>query len=145
MMSLTKEQIMEIAEQLDCGFRCFWNRLNGELLFFPDSLKHPDIDLDAWSCEMEKFDNNFDEYLEIENLESSDSFSIMADFADSLPDSLRLKSRLINALNKKKPFREFKFEIDNSGEYRQMWFDFKNSKLQEWVIARFNEMINLEK
>jgi hypothetical protein len=69
----------------------------------------------------------------------------MADFADSLSDSHRLKSRLINALNRKKPFREFKFVIDNSGEYRQMWFDFKNRKLQEWGIENFNRNINLEK
>ena len=68
-------------------------------MFFPDSIKNPDIDLDAWSDVIKKIDNNFDEYIEIGNLESRDSFSIMTDFADSLPDSVRLKNRLINALN----------------------------------------------
>ena len=43
-------------------------------------------------------------------------------------------------LSKKKPFREFKFVIDNSGAYRQEWFDFKNRKLEEFVRNRLNEL-----
>ncbi len=98
--NLSQEQIKEIVEQLDCGFRCFWHKTDGELLFFPDTLKQYDMDTEAWSEEMEKFDNNFDEY---------------------------------------------KFAIDNSGEYRQKWFEFKDRKLQEWVTDRFNEIVGLEK
>lgn len=26
------------------------------------------------------------------------------------------------------PFQNFKYEIDNSGEYRQQWFDFKQER-----------------
>ncbi len=65
----------------------------------------------------------------------------MADFAEQLDDSNKLKTKLINALNKRKPFREFKFVIDNSGEYRQKWFDFKNEQLQQWVKDKFEETI----
>ncbi len=145
MKSLTKEQIKEIAEQLDCGFRCFWSKTDGELLFIPDTLKHPDMDTDAWSDELEKLDANFFDYKEIDQLESSDSFEIMADFVETLYDSNKLKDKLIDALNKRRPFREFKFAIDNSGEYRQKWFAFKNEKMQEWVMKRFDEIQNLER
>ncbi len=144
MINLTKEQIKEIAEQLDCGFRSFVHKENGELLFTPDTLRHPDMDLDAWSEENEKLDNNFMDYLEIEPLESRDSFQIMADFAESLTDSNKLKEKLFNALNRRGPFREFNFVIDNSGEYREEWFKFKDQKLRDWVqenIDRFNDMI----
>ncbi|MCX6238718.1 MAG: UPF0158 family protein [Bacteroidia bacterium] len=144
MTPLTQEQIKEIAEQLDCGFRCFWNKHDGELLFIPDTMKHPDMDTEAWSDEMEKLDDNFFDYKEIDQLESSDSFEIMADFVETLSDSNNLKNKLIDALNRGRPFRGFKFVIDNSGEYRQKWFDFKNMKMQKWVIDRFNEIINLE-
>jgi hypothetical protein len=44
-----------------------------------------------------------------------------------------LQEKLFNALNRKHPFREFKFVIDNSGEYRNAWFDFKNKQYFEWV------------
>ena len=144
MESLTKEQIKEIAEQLDCGFRCFWHKKNGDFVFIPDTLRYPDIDIDAWTDEMEKLDNNFGNYKEIAQLESSDSFEIMADFVGTLSDSNRLKDKLIDALNKKNPFREFKFLIDNSGEFRQKWLDFKNFRIQQWVEKRFGEISSFE-
>ena len=56
----------------------------------------------------------------------------MADFAENV-DSIKLRESLINALNKKHPFQNFKWIIDNSGPYRQKWFDFKNQRLIEWV------------
>lgn len=144
MESLTKKQIKEIAEQLDCGFRCFWHKKNGDFVFVPDTLRYPDIDFDAWTYEMEKLDNNFGDYKEIAQLESSDSFEIMADFVGTLSDSNRLKDKLIDALNCKKPFHKFKFVIDNSGEFRQKWFDFKNFRMQEWVKERFGEISSIE-
>jgi hypothetical protein len=64
----------------------------------------------------------------------------MADFADQLDDKLKLKSDLIQSLNKKKPFREFNFVIHNSGKYRQQWFDFKTEKLQMWVKDQLKYM-----
>jgi len=144
MESLTKEQIKEIAEQLNCGFRCFWHKTNRDFVFVPDTLRYPDIDIDAWNDEMEKLDNNFNDYREIAQLGSSDSFEIMADFVGTLSDSNRLKVKLIDALNKKKPFLEFKFVIDNSGEFRQRWFDFKNLRIQQWVKDRFVDISSLE-
>lgn len=144
MDSLTKEQIKEIAEQLDCGFRCFWHKKNGDFVFVPDTLRYPDIDIDAWTDEMEKLDNNFGDYKEIAQLESSDSFEIMADFVGTFSDSNRLKDKLIDALNSKKPFSEFKFVIDNSVEFRQKWFDFKNFRIQQWVEKRFGEISSTE-
>lgn len=45
-------------------------------------------------------------------------------------------------MNKRRPFREFKFVIDNSGIYREQWFDFKNAQLKQWVYHKFNEATN---
>jgi hypothetical protein len=144
MFQLTNKQIKDIAEQLDCGFRCFINKTSTELIFVPDENRNFGIDTEAWVDDLEKLENNFSDYYEIEQLESSDSFKIMADFAESLSDSIKLKSKLIYALNNNKPFRKFKFEIDNSGEYRQHWFDFKARKLEEWVRSNFESISNLK-
>lgn len=144
MLTLTQVQIKEIADQLDCGFICYLNMKNGEILFLPDLLKHPDIEMEAWSEAQGKIDRNFHDYKVIEPLESYDSFKIMAEFAETLLDSNPLKNKLIYALNRKKPFREFKFAIDNSGKYRQIWFGFKNLKLQEWVKERIQEINEIE-
>lgn len=104
MATLTDEQIKEIADQLDCGFVCYWNNKNGELIFIPDSMKFPEMDSEIWSDELDKIERNPELYKEIEPLDSWDSFKIMEDFADRLNDSNALKSKLISSLNKKKAF-----------------------------------------
>ena len=68
----------------------------------------------------------------------------MEDFTDELPDNTRIKVTLIETLNKRKPFREFKYEIENSGEYRQLCFDFKNQKMIEYVRDRIDYIIKYE-
>jgi hypothetical protein len=55
-------------------------------------------------------------------------------------DDKIIQNRLSNALNKAKPFRNFKFEIDNSGKYRQEWFDFKEQTYCEWINAQIKEL-----
>lgn len=52
--------------------------------------------------------------------------------------------RKINALNRSKPFRNFKWQIDNSGDYRQVWFDFKRRRYKEFVKKQIEEFKSLE-
>lgn len=144
MLNLSEEQVKEISEQIDCGFRCFIHRQTGELIVIPDTLRNPDMDTYAWADEQEKLDNNFHEYFEIDQLESRDSFEIMVEFTEQLDDKIKIKSDLIKSLNKKKPFREFNFVIHNSGIYRQQWFDFKNEKLKMWVRDSLKYLTDLE-
>jgi hypothetical protein len=54
MNSTTTEKIKEIAEQLDCGFRAFFHKITGQLLFVPDESCLPEIDLDSWDEELKK-------------------------------------------------------------------------------------------
>jgi hypothetical protein len=137
---LTNEQIREIADQLDCGFRCFWNTETKDLIFVPDLSKHPDIDESAWDKENHILKSQWDKFKEIESLDSNDSFKIMGDFVDKLPDGISLKFELVNALKNKKPFSHFKYIIDNSGDYREAWFDFKQKWLQNWVQEKFSDL-----
>ena len=91
--------------------------------------------LDAWSADIEEIDNNFDDYIQIEGMESHDSFRVMEEFIDTV-DNERLKEKLINALQRRKPFQNFKLTIDNSGEYRDKWFKFKEQALIDWVESQ---------
>jgi hypothetical protein len=145
MIQLTPTQIKEIAEQLDCGFRCYIHKQTGELITIPDENSHPDMDLEGWEEDIEKIETNFTEYIVIDPLESRDSFGIMEDFVESLPESEKIREWLINALNQHKPFSKFKFVIDNSGEYRQQWFDFKAKRLQEYVQEEIEFLARLKK
>jgi hypothetical protein len=142
MIALTSEQIKEIAETIDCGFVCYWNIKNNRLIFIPSNDEFEYDDSGAWDEDIKELKLNSSEYREIEQPDSTESFRFMEDFTDELPDNTRIKVTLIEALNKRKPFREFKYEIDNSGEYRQSWFDFKNQKMIEYVKDSIDYIVN---
>lgn len=143
MMTLTEAQINEIAEELECGSKCYVHKKTKELVFVPDTLRNPDIDTDGWIEEIEKIEDNFFDYFEIEPPKSRDSFRIMEEFTETLDDSNSLKNMLYEALSRGKPFRNFKNIIDNSGEYRQKWFAFERQWLKEWVREKI-EHINFD-
>jgi len=139
MTSTTTDIVKEIAEQLYCGFRAFIHKTTGQLLFIPDNYNYPDIDLSSWDKELEQLENNFTDYHEIEKWTSSEAFEIMSEFAVHLTDK-DLQSRLFDTLRKNKPFKEFKFVIDNSGDFRQQWFDFKNKWQEDFVARQLNRL-----
>ena len=137
MSNSTNDYIKEIAEQLDCGFRAFIHKTTGQRLFVPDENDLTDIDLDPWASELEQLENNFTDYYEIDKWTSSEAFEILSEFADQVSDN-KLQSRLFDALRKNRPFREFKYVIDNSGDFRQQWFDFKSKSQQDFVARQLN-------
>ncbi len=140
MFLLLDHQIKEIAELLDCGDRVFVNKETGNTLSHPDFDKYGSDTEEFYEEVLEELDNNYSKYWEVEQLSSSDSFEIMEKFKDQLEDTNRLKEQLIRALCNKKPFANFKIVIDNSGVYRQKWFDFKNEYLKNWVIEEYKKL-----
>lgn len=138
MFNITEKIIKEIAEEMDCGLRCYCHPQSGKLIFRSDSGDDDFTDLEAWIDEDEKGENDNSGCFEIEPMQSSDSFRVMADFAAQLPENEKLKTRLITALNNRKPFANFKLQIDNSGIYRQQWFDYKSERLRGWVKEKLD-------
>ncbi len=138
-MKLTEKQINEIAEQLDCGLRCFYNRKTGEIKMLINQNHWIGADETLWEEDSDEIDENWPDYFEFEGFETHESFKIMADFADTVDNPI-LQKKLFNALNKSRPFRNFKWLIDNSGEYRQQWFDYKHRRYVDWV----KEQIDIE-
>lgn len=66
----------------------------------------------------------------------------MENFIEEIIADRHLKYKLQNALEKRKPFRNFKTIIDYS-EYRQAWFDFKKKSLEEHVTNLLNAEFNI--
>ena len=145
MKTPTPEQINEIAENLECGFRCFWNRKTGELVSLPDNRDpHYYDDEGLLDEEYDRVDAEGDDFLEFEKPGSGASYQIMEDFAHSLKNK-GLKNRLLAALDKRKPFREFKHVVDNAGDYRDDWFAFRRSKFRELVQEQIEWMLEQER
>jgi hypothetical protein len=138
MINLTKDQIKEIADQLDCGMKCYVDKETGAIQATPDF--DLGIDDEMWTDVIDELEENWDNYVEIERMGSREAFDVMADFAESV-DGKELR----NALNKKHPFRNFNWVIHKSEKYREKWFDFKNQRLIEWVEKKIYEINYLEK
>ena len=85
--------------------------------------------------------NNPDKFIPIEHSTSSKAFAVMEAFVETVRDN-RLRSELINALQRKKPFANFKFIIDNSA-LRQEWFQFKDEAYanlaKEWIAENASD------
>lgn len=129
--------ICEIADHLDCGNDCYYNPKIAELIFIPHDLDDYYTGSDGfWEKELEKIDEDFGSYIKFEIPNSFESFRIMERFLEEVEDPI-LKSRLISALSKRKPFRNFKNLIDNSN-YRNKWFEFKKQELEHMVRRNFN-------
>jgi hypothetical protein len=129
---MTDEQINELADNLDSGLRCFVHKDKKTIVTTPDTINNPDSDSECWDDANEEIENNFDSYVEIEKMDSHESFRIMENFIGTI-DNLPLHDRLEEAIKRPKPFANFKFHIDKSGHYRQKWFDFKKQQMIEWV------------
>jgi peroxiredoxin len=110
------------------------------MVFIPDEINYPDIEMEACGTELELLEKNYSDFHEIEKWSSKESFDLMADFAEQLTENSDLQQRLIHALNNRKPFRNFKHIIENSGEYRLQWFAFKNKRQQEYVEKKLNDL-----
>ena len=137
MNTLTEDQIQEIAETFDMGMTCFWNKVTGELIFVPKQEYQDEMDMENFEEDMQKIEDDYENFLEIAPPSSSDQFQIMADFAEQLDENQLLQDQLISALNRHKPFQGFKHIIHNSGPYREQWFAFHAKQQQKFVRDRF--------
>lgn len=136
-MQIPKKILNEIVGNMEVGFICYLHRDTFEVVAFPDPDQFSDMDLEAWKEDIGKFRKNKKKFIEIEKMGSSEGFRVMEEFVDSLENS-STKIRLLTALEGKKPFANFKFQIDNSGEYRELWFAFKRQKNIEWIQNQIN-------
>ena len=79
--------------------------------------------------------DNPDKFLPVEVLSSSESFRVMETFIETVKDK-GLQRSLIGALERKRPFANFKHIIDGSS-MRQNWFQFRDEAYmniaKEWI------------
>lgn len=140
MMKISKTKILEIAEWLLCGEKCFINKLDGSVINIPHDMDDFYRDEEnPWQDEMDKIDQNFENYIKCEPMESHQTFEVMKEFIGLVKSDILIE-KLIPALNSPKPFRNFKYLIETSEEYRQKWFDFRLEQNMLWVREQISEM-----
>ncbi len=136
-MEPNEKHIKIIAEELESGMKCFFALKTGEIRTVPDFDDWLELDDEVFKQELRAIDEKRDDYFEFSRPGSRESYQIMVDFAEEI-EHTRLQNKLLNALDKRKPFQHFKREIDNSGEYRQKWFDYRKMRYIQWVKEQIN-------
>lgn len=127
-------EIDEMAQSLDMGLQCLIHKETGVIhsqVLSLEQLEESGLTLDDISPEERDILENPTNYHEIEKMPSSEAFSIMQDFAFSVSNK-RLQDRLFQALERRKPFSNFKRIIDNSS-VRENWFAFKGERYFNYV------------
>ncbi|MEZ5033343.1 MAG: UPF0158 family protein [Saprospiraceae bacterium] len=136
-MKPTNDQIKEISSELDLGLLCFYHIPTGRVISYPDP-DDPDVDPEPWQEDMDFVAVEREQVVQFERMTSSEEFRIMEAFVQTVPN-IHVQSRLLQALENRKPFRHFKQLIDASA-YRQDWFSFRDQAhvdhVREQVDAR---------
>ena len=136
--------IKDIAEGIDMGMIYF---LNTDTHEFERVLSESyDSYRDDENSDKEMYDKveSWPNRVRIDPPESWESFKIMEGFIEScIPDGDPAKHRLSEAIARRKPFQNFKSVIDGS-PYRQAWFDYKQSRLETFVLNQITPMGEIE-
>ncbi len=120
--------VKEIAEYLEMGDIVFVN---------PETLEIDNIpkDYDPMATGIEFDYDKVEDWIEIEPLESHESYEIMESFVESLPES-KEKEKLANAVGGYKPFANFNRLIHNFEE-RENWFKYRACQFEKYVIEKY--------
>ena len=137
-MKVKEANIREMAELIQCGHLCFLNTVTGDLEYHPAEMYFFPDEENPWQEVIDKVENNWEYYVRIEPMNSSQSFAVMESFADQLKAD-GFEKKLIAALNRPKPFRNFNYLIHES-DFRQEWFDFRQERNVEWVKEQISNL-----
>jgi hypothetical protein len=116
----------EFDSSLDIESQHFLDTQTGEIIFVSSEAD----DYEEMSDRVES--DLIERYVEIIPIDSHEHFRIMEDFAASAGNS-RVKSRLIDALSRSKPFRRFKEVVHSDEELRKRWFAFRDNAIAEYA------------
>jgi len=106
---------------------CYIDLLKGEVVL-------PDVDEDVSDEDTE----NEDRYFYIEPIPSHEGYEIMQDFAASV-ESDEIRDQMFDALERKKPFFNFKSTLADYPDIQKNFFEYKDIRLKEILKDRLAE------
>ena len=139
-MNLYLENLInEIENDFDCGMKVFISKTNFKIISLPNFDDSFFEENEAWNEQVNELNRDGESYVEINIWDSSFSYEIMKSFAENVCEN-PLKNKLLKALDKKKPFQEFKYVITFENENRQKWFEYKKMKQKNYVERELNQL-----
>lgn len=135
---LTIKDVKSIAEDLDMGMKCYINKETREIKSLLDENDYYDADPELWEAEYEIIETQWKDYSVIEKMSSRDGYEVMRSFLKKVT-SKRMKNNLVRALEGRKPFANFKFQVDKEEDTRQAWFKHKLEEYMNYVILELRD------
>lgn len=120
-----------IADSLQCGLISYIHKTTFEVLTMGDHEFVDNYGDDPWEEDRERVLEEPFAWICISKPTPSEGFKIMADFAENMVGG-RLRTDLIDALNRSKPFRNFKGIVESSAA-RNDWFSFRDAAYRQYV------------
>lgn len=133
-MQLPDNVAFDIYQKVSMGMKCYYNKQTKEVVSIPDEL-HLDFDdyhKELWKDQIDKVESAPDQWVVFEQMSSHEVFRLMANFAESISDPW-FKDKVIDALEHRKPFQNFKRWVEGNEPYRTEWFAFRDAAYSEWI------------
>jgi len=113
---------------------------DGEYLLDTQEAKIINIDIYDMDNEPENIAEDENRYISLPEWDSNDGFRLMEKFTAQIKNPI-LRHELSAALNTKRGvFRSFKNVLEHYPEAEKMWYNFKDRKMKEEVIAWYNSL-----
>jgi hypothetical protein len=129
-MTLTEEQVNDISEDLQQGFKVYINRETGETRSIYDFGYLSGVP-DPWEEELNRIKKNWRNHIEIRGMEPWEVFEIMEDFVQEIINK-EDNTLLHDALKDKRSFTKFRTLVEGS-EYKKSWFTFRKYRYLRYV------------
>lgn len=129
-MKLTKEQVSDISEDLQQGFKVYINRKTGESRSIYDFSILPGVP-DPWEEELNRIKKNWKDRVEIRGMEPWEIFELMEDFVQEIINR-EGNTVLHDALKDKRSFAKFRTLVEGS-EYNKSWITFRKKRYLTYV------------
>ncbi len=147
--------INELIDAIEDEGEAYLDSDTGEVISFPEEsiFAEEDADDSDWREEIRILTKKVSEdkigrYIEIPTIESFESFKYMEEFLATVTNN-KPHEHLSRALCGKRPFRAFKDALCYYPEERERWFNFKNSKIEQygknWLEAQGIELKQMAK
>jgi hypothetical protein len=139
-MQVSRDILNYIADSIEANEKCFLHKKTLEVVTVPeDFLFYEGLNRKIWKEEFNKIKSDKKNYIRIEKMNSTQYFSIIEEFINSL-ENRQVKIRLLRTIDGRKPIANFKHQIENAGFERELWFAFRREKNIHWVQDQLNSV-----
>ncbi len=138
-LKIDAEKLINALEDHNDSFDYFIDLENGNVVSLirnddEEEFEEDPVVLDGYNHEI--VENNPDRFIFIDPIDSRESFKIMEDFVSTILNDL-IKNTMSSALSKRKPFRNFKEELNHLPEIQKEWHQYHETEMEkiayEWL------------